>query len=84
MEYYKNYKTINMKSNSNENPNGENFEINESSAKCPFLSGTIKKTAGGGVKNRDWWPNELKLNILRQHAPSSNPLEYLSMRQLQI
>ncbi|WP_417556966.1 catalase/peroxidase HPI [Mesoflavibacter zeaxanthinifaciens] len=64
-----------MKSNSNENPNGENFEINESSAKCPFLSGTIKKTAGGGVKNRDWWPNELKLNILRQHAPSSNPLD---------
>ncbi len=75
MKYYKNYKTINMKSNSNENPNGENFEINESSAKCPFLSGTIKKTAGGGVKNRDWWPNELKLNILRQHAPNSNPLD---------
>ena len=60
---------------SDKNPNGENFEINESSAKCPFLSGTVKKTAGGGVKNRDWWPNELKLNILRQHAPNSNPLD---------
>ncbi|WP_336069147.1 catalase/peroxidase HPI [Mesoflavibacter sp. CH_XMU1404-2] len=64
-----------MESNSNGNPRGENFELNESSAKCPFLSGTTKKTAGGGVKNRDWWPNELKLNILRQHAPSSNPLD---------
>lgn len=56
------------------NPNGENFELNESIAKCPFFGGTNKVTAGGGVKNRDWWPNELKLNILRQHAPQSNPM----------
>ena len=58
-----------------ENKNTDTFEINDSSAgQCPFLSGSLKKTAGGGVKNRDWWPNELKLNILRQHAPQSNPL----------
>ncbi|WP_044398317.1 catalase/peroxidase HPI [Lacinutrix sp. Hel_I_90] len=57
-----------------DNKNTETFEINDSSAsKCPFL-GTQKRTAGAGVKNRDWWPNELKLNILRQNAPNSNPM----------
>jgi catalase-peroxidase len=30
--------------------------------------------AGGGTSNRDWWPNQLKLNILHQHAAKSNPL----------
>ena len=42
--------------------------------KCPFMSGAQKKPAGGGTSNRDWWPNELKLNILRQHASKSNPM----------
>ncbi|MBR9845879.1 MAG: catalase/peroxidase HPI [Algicola sp.] len=56
------------------NPNGENFEINQGIANCPFFGGTNKNTAGGGMKNRDWWPNELKLNILRQHAPQSDPM----------
>ena len=41
---------------------------------CPFMSGAQKKPAGGGRNNRDWWPNELKLNILRQNAPKSNPM----------
>jgi catalase-peroxidase len=41
---------------------------------CPFLSGAQKKSAGGGTNNRDWWPNELKLNILRQNAIESNPM----------
>ena len=31
-------------------------------------------TGGGGTRNRDWWPNELKLNILRQHTAVTNPL----------
>jgi len=44
-------------------------------SKCPFTSGALKKSAGGGTGNRDWWPNHLKLNILRQHAPSSNPMD---------
>ncbi len=48
---------------------------NESEAKCPFIGGTLEKTAGGGVTNRDWWPNLLKLNILRQHTKSSNPMD---------
>jgi catalase-peroxidase len=44
-------------------------------AKCPFHGGTIKQSAGGGTSNRDWWPNQLKLNILRQHSSLSNPLD---------
>lgn len=42
--------------------------------KCPFFSGEQKETAGSGTRNRDWWPNELKLNILRQHDSKSNPM----------
>ena len=50
-------------------------DFNESSAsKCPFLAEKQRTVGGGGVKNRDWWPNELKLNILRQNASKSNPL----------
>ncbi len=38
-------------------------------AQCP-----IKHTAGGGTTNRDWWPNELKLELLSQHSSKSNPM----------
>ncbi|SRR5579871_760765 len=46
-------------------------------SKCPFHNGSIKKNSfgGGGTQNRDWWPNQLKLNILRQHASLSNPMD---------
>ena len=48
---------------------------NETSAnKCPFLGGQMDISAGGGTRNRDWWPNQLKLNILRQNSQLSNPL----------
>jgi catalase-peroxidase len=43
-------------------------------AKCPF-SGAHKQAAGNGTRNRDWWPNQLKLNILRQHSTLSNPMD---------
>ena len=43
--------------------------------KCPFSGGALKKTAGGGTTNRDWWPNQLKLNILRQNSNLSNPMD---------
>ena len=43
-------------------------------SKCPFSGGTVKNTAGKGSRNNDWWPNQLKLNILRQHATESNPM----------
>ena len=53
---------------------GKVWDVNESSAKCPFLNGELHQTAGGGTSNRDWWPNQLNLNILRQHASPSNPM----------
>jgi catalase-peroxidase len=43
-------------------------------SKCPFHSGIINQGAGGGTSNRDWWPNQLNLNILRQHASKSDPM----------
>lgn len=43
-------------------------------SQCPFHNGTLKQSAGNGTGNRDWWPNQLKLNILRQHSALSNPL----------
>lgn len=43
-------------------------------SKCPFTGGALKHTAGSGNTNRDWWPNQLKLNILRQHSSLSNPM----------
>jgi len=46
----------------------------ESAAKCPFRGGTLKQSAGAGPRNRDWWPNQLKLNILRQHSSLSDPM----------
>ncbi|MEY3563637.1 MAG: Catalase-peroxidase, partial [Bacteroidota bacterium] len=47
---------------------------NNGEAKCPFHGGAIKQPAGSGTRNRDWWPNQLKLNILRQHSSLSNPM----------
>jgi catalase-peroxidase len=38
---------------------------------CPVNHANV---AGGGTRNRDWWPDELKLNVLRQHTAVTNPL----------
>ncbi len=44
-------------------------------SKCPFHNGSLKQSVGGGgTRNRDWWPNQLKLSILRQHSSLSNPM----------
>lgn len=44
-------------------------------SKCPFHNGSMKENVGGsGTQSRDWWPNQLKLNILRQHSSLSNPM----------
>ena len=48
--------------------------MDSSQSKCPFSNGTLKKVAGGGTSNRDWWPNQLKLNILRQHSSLTDPM----------
>ncbi|SHF10950.1 catalase/peroxidase HPI [Chryseobacterium takakiae] len=46
-------------------------------SKCPFHNGTMKRenVAGGGTKNSDWWPDQLKVDILRQHSSLSNPMD---------
>jgi catalase-peroxidase len=60
---------------SNGSSQGTVWDVNESSAaKCPFMGGAHKQFAGEGTTNRDWWPNELKLNVLRQNASKSNPM----------
>jgi len=48
----------------------------DNKSKCP-VTGAISKhsAATGGTKNSDWWPNRLKLNILRQHSDKSNPMD---------
>ncbi len=49
------------------------MENNES--KCPFSGAILKQSAGAGTRNHNWWPNQLKLNILRQHTTLSNPMD---------
>ena len=46
-------------------------------SKCPFHNGSMKKenVAGGGTKNSDWWPDQLRVDILRQHSSLSNPMD---------
>ncbi|MCE4070527.1 MULTISPECIES: catalase/peroxidase HPI [Pseudomonas] len=41
----------------------------EKKGSCPF-----HQTAGGGTSNRDWWPNQLRLDLLHQHSSKSNPM----------
>jgi catalase-peroxidase len=56
------------------NPSTTSYNVN-SESKCPFSGGSApKKAAGAGYSNRDWWPNQLRLNILRQHSSLSNPM----------
>ena len=49
------------------------LNVNDES-KCPFHGGSLKQSAGAGTRNRDWWPNQLKLSILRQYSSLSNPM----------
>ncbi|SMG21091.1 catalase/peroxidase HPI [Arenibacter troitsensis] len=63
------------KSHSNPSSNGKVWDVNESSAKCPFLNGELHQVAGGGTTNREWWPNQLKLNILRQNSSLVDPMD---------
>ncbi len=54
-----------------ENTNGKD---GNGSGKCPFTSGTLRYTHGTFRANRDWWPNMLRLDILRQHSAKSDPM----------
>jgi catalase-peroxidase len=53
---------------------GNNTTPGNGEGKCPFSGAKLTQTAGGGTRNRDWWPNQLKLNILRQNSALSNPM----------
>jgi catalase-peroxidase len=45
-------------------------------SKCPFGHGqTVAPVGGNGTSNKDWWPNRLNLQILRQHSSLSNPMD---------
>jgi len=55
-----------MENITNQNSHGE--------GKCPFSGASAKQSAGSGTRNNDWWPNQLKLNILRQNSSLSNPM----------
>lgn len=55
-------------------PNVASYNVNDE-PKCPFSGAKLKQPAGGGTRNRDWWPNLLNLDVLRQHSSLSNPME---------
>ncbi|MEW5701358.1 MAG: catalase/peroxidase HPI [Candidatus Zixiibacteriota bacterium] len=44
------------------------------SGRCPVMHGVSPNATYAGRSNRDWWPNQLNLGILHQHAPASNPM----------
>jgi len=43
--------------------------------KCPFMGGASTNAAGQGTSNNDWWPKQLRLNVLRQNAIKSDPMD---------
>ena len=44
-------------------------------SKCPVIHGAVTSNSGSGTSNKDWWPNQLNLNILHQHDEKSNPMD---------
>ena len=44
-------------------------------SKCPFHNAKKQITAGAGTTNREWWPKQLRLNILKQHTQKTNPMD---------
>ena len=43
--------------------------------KCPVMHGAMTTHSSSGTSNKDWWPNQLNLNILHQHDVKSNPMD---------
>lgn len=47
----------------------------QNSGKCPFHhGGSHDQSAGAGTSNKDWWPKQLRVDLLNQHSNRSNPL----------
>src|SRR5690606_7525182 len=65
------YKT--MKENLKKNRAMEN--ISGDISKCPFHNGKMESVnhGGSGTSNKDWWPKQLTLDVLRQHSPVATP-----------
>ncbi|WP_224487898.1 catalase/peroxidase HPI [Robertkochia flava] len=64
-----------MDNKAQSNDHAKIYNVNKSAAKCPFMGGELKSVAGGGTTNRDWWPNQLNINILRQHSSLADPMD---------
>lgn len=45
-----------------------------SMGKCPFHQGGVDHSAGAGTGNKEWWPKQLRIDLLNQHSSRSNPL----------
>jgi catalase-peroxidase len=50
-----------------------------SESKCPFHGSTTKPNVG--TENNNWWPNQLNIDILRQHDSKSNPISEVNYRE---
>ncbi|MCR8656996.1 catalase/peroxidase HPI [Paenibacillus endoradicis] len=50
-------------------------KVNANTGKCPVMHGSATSHKSSGTSNRDWWPNQLNLNILHQNDRKSNPME---------
>ena len=48
---------------------------NETEGKCPVMHGSLTSNSSSGTSNKDWWPNQLNLNILHQHDVKSDPMD---------
>jgi catalase-peroxidase len=64
---------------SSQEPTGHHTGATASTAQCPVIGGTIRPTsqrttAAGSMSNRDWWPDQLNVQILHQNSSKSNPL----------
>lgn len=59
-----------------EKPSEAKENMSKGESKCPFHNGNgdSSRVAGSGTSNRDWWPNKLSLDVLRQHSSLSDPM----------
>ena len=47
----------------------------ETESKCPVMHGSLSSNSSTGTSNKDWWPNQLNLNILHQHDQKGDPMD---------
>ena len=57
----------------------EHMKNSNGASKCPFHGATTQPNLG--TQNKDWWPNSLNVDILRQHDTKSNPLSDLDYKE---